>query len=231
LSRIVVPFLFGLIGATILVWLGTWQLQRLEWKRDILKEIEMRIDGPYQDIPPRAVIDPERDRYTPVALVGEIGDGEVLVLVSQKRVGAGYRVISPYTLNDGRTVLLDRGFTPVDQRDADRSRAGEEIEVQGNLHWPDDRTSSTPENDIAGNTWFARDIDLMAEALGTEPLLVIARNISPADPQVTPLPVDTSGIPNDHLQYAITWYSLAVIWLVMTAAFLWRQSKGKEGTA
>ena len=231
MSRLAVPLLFGLVGAAILVWLGTWQLQRLTWKEGILSEIEERIGGPFQDIPSLASVDPERDRYMPVALVGEIGNEDLLVLVSQKRVGAGYRVISPYTLNDGRRILLDRGFTPVDQRDADRSRIGEVVEVQGNLHWPDDRTSSTPDNDVAGNTWFARDIDQMAETLGTEPLMVIARNMSPPDTGVTPLPVDTSGIPNDHLQYAITWFSLAIIWVIMTAAFIWRQRKGKEGTA
>ncbi|SHH85369.1 SURF1 family protein [Marivita hallyeonensis] len=228
-SRLAIPLLFGLIGTAILVWLGTWQMQRLEWKRGILNEIETRIDGPFEAIPPSSAVIPARDRYTPVALIGEIGEEELLVLVSQKRVGAGYRVISPYTLNDGRRVLLDRGVTPVDQRDADRSRAGETVEVQGNLHWPDDRTSSTPENDVGGNTWFARDIDRMSEVLGTEPLLVIARNMSPPDPSVTPLPVDTSGIPNDHLQYAITWYSLAAVWVIMTGAFIWRQRKGKEG--
>lgn len=228
MKNLAIPLLFGLIGTAILVWLGTWQMQRLEWKRGILDEIDARIDGPFQDIPPLNAVIPERDRYTPVALVGEIGDAELLVLVSQKHVGAGYRVISPYTLNDGRRILLDRGFTPVDQRGADRSRAGETIEVQGNLHWPDDRTSSTPENDVAGNTWFARDIGPMAETFGTEPLLVIARNMSPPDPGVTPLPVDTSGIPNDHLQYAITWFSLAAVWVIMTGAFIWRQRNGKE---
>ncbi len=69
----------------------------------------------------------------------------------------------------------------------------------------------------------------MAETLKTEPLLVIARNISPPDPGVTPLPVDTSGIPNDHLQYAITWYSLAVVWLIGTIALVWRLRQTKEG--
>ena len=56
-----------------------------------------------------------------------------------------------------------------------------EVTVTGNLHWPDDRLPSTPENDVAGNTWFARDIAPMAERLGTEPLLVIARAVSPPE--------------------------------------------------
>jgi surfeit locus 1 family protein len=219
------PLLTGLIGTAILVGLGTWQMQRLEWKQGILTQIESRIGGDPASLP--AIGDPERDRYQPVMLNGTIDTDELYVLVSQKQVGAGYRVISPFVTDDGRRILLDRGFIPVADRDL--AREGGEKEITGNLHWPDDRTSATPENDIAGNIWFARDIDAMSEVLDTEPLLVIARNMSPADPGVTPLPVDTSGIPNDHLQYAITWYSLAVVWLIGTIALVMRLRQTKEG--
>ncbi|MGB1034341.1 MAG: SURF1 family protein, partial [Primorskyibacter sp.] len=102
------------------------------------------------------------------------------------------------------------------------------VTLTGNLHWPDDRNSSTPDNDVDGDTWFARDIPAMAAHLGTEPLLVILRDMTPPDAGVTPLPVDTSGIPNDHLQYAITWYALATVWLTMTGVWIWRRRTGKE---
>ena len=225
MSRIALPLLTGLIGTAILVWLGAWQLQRLEWKQGILNQIESRIGGDPASLP--AIGDPDADRYQPVQLTGTVEADELYVLVSQKRIGAGYRVISPFVTDEGRRILLDRGFIPV--ADRDNARDGGEKDVTGNMHWPDDRTSSTPDNDIAGNTWFARDIDPMAEALNTEPLLVIARNMSPADPGVTPLPVDTSGIPNDHLQYAITWFSLAAVWLIGTIALVWRLRQTKEG--
>ncbi|OSQ51652.1 SURF1 family protein [Marivita geojedonensis] len=225
MQRIALPLLFGLIGTAILVWLGTWQMQRLEWKRGVLTEIETRIGGDPAPLP--AIADPETDRYQPVELTGMVEPGELFVLVSQKRIGAGYRVISPFVTEDGRRILVDRGFIPVDARDT--TREGGEKTITGNLHWPDDRTSATPENDIDGNTWFARDVAPMAEVLGTEPLLVIARNMSPPDAQVTALPVDTSGIPNDHLQYAITWYALAVVWLIGTIALVWRMRQTKEG--
>ncbi|WP_425099223.1 SURF1 family protein [Tropicibacter sp. S64] len=221
MKRILPPLLFGLIGAAILVGLGTWQLQRLEWKRGILSEIESRIGGAPQPLPD--MVSPAEQKYQPVALSGSIGEEALFVLVSAKQLGAGWRVISPFTTEDGRTILLDRGFTPVDRKQAP-ARA-EPVTVQGNLHWPDDRNSSTPDNDVAKNTWFARDIGAMAEALKTEPLLVIARQITPPDPGLTLMPVDTAGIPNDHLQYAITWYSLAVVWLIMTAALIRRRSK------
>jgi surfeit locus 1 family protein len=77
--------------------------------------------------------------------------------------------------------------------------------------------------------WFARDIAQMAGELGTEPLLIVAREVAPPEPGVTPLPVDTGHIPNDHLSYAITWFSLAAIWAVMTGAFIWRQGRAAKG--
>jgi surfeit locus 1 family protein len=227
LPRIALPLVTGLIGTAILVGLGTWQLQRLEWKRGVLTEIETRIVGDPAPLPAPGAAIPETDRYQPVRLDGTVEPDELYVLVSQKRIGAGYRIISPFVTEGGRRILLDRGFVRVAERETDRE--GGEKTVVGNLHWPDDRTSATPANDEAGNTWFARDVDDMAEVLDTEPLLVIARNMSPPDAQVTPLPVDTSGIPNDHLQYAITWFSLAVVWLVGTIALVMRLRQTREG--
>ena len=94
--------------------------------------------------------------------------------------------------------------------------------ITGNLHWPQERDRFTPEPDAASGLWFARDVPQMAAALGTEPVLVVARAVEPADGAFTPLPVDTAGIPNDHLGYALTWFSLAAAWAGMTLLLLWR---------
>jgi len=126
-----------------------------------------------------------------------------------------------------RRILLDRGFIKVAQ-DIPAAPEGE-VMVRGNVHWPDDRNSSTPENDVEGNTWFARDLEQMAGVLNTEPLLVVARKTSVSDTPVTPLPVDTGNIPNDHLEYAVTWFGLAAIWAVMSGYFLWRMRKTAKG--
>lgn len=223
MSRFIAPLLFGLIGAGILVWLGLWQMQRLDWKLGVLAEIDRRIAAAPEPLP--MMIAPEEQKYQPVALDGQILPGEIRILVSRKLIGAGYLIVSPFRTAD-RLILLDRGFTAAENKDAAR-RTGP-AQVLGNLHWPDDRNSSTPANDTAANVWFARDIGAMAEALGTEPLLVVAREITPQDPAIEPMPVDTAGIPNDHLQYAITWFSLAVVWLFMTAYYIVRQRKTGE---
>ena len=66
----------------------------------------------------------------------------------------------------------------------------------------------------------------MAEALGTMPVLVVLS--SQTDQALTPLPVDTSGIPNDHREYAITWFLLAVVWAAMSLYLIWRVARRKD---
>ncbi|TNF22520.1 MAG: SURF1 family protein [Rhodobacteraceae bacterium] len=224
MKRILFALIVGALGIAVLVALGRWQVERLAWKQGVIAAIEARIAADPIALPDYP--DLASHKYAPVAVTGQIGSGELYVLVSQKHKGAGYRVIAPLLTVDGRHVLIDRGFIPVDQRDAPR-RTGA-VAITGNLHWPDDRTSSTPENDIAGNTWFARDIAEMARALRTEPLLVVVRREDPPAPGIEPLPVDTSAIPNDHLHYAVTWFSLAAIWLAMTGLYIWRTARKKD---
>lgn len=220
---VLILLIFGLAGLALLVGLGVWQVQRLAWKEGVLAEIDAKIAAAPVALPARA---DTADRYLPVRAAGRIGGRALRVLVSQKQVGAGYRLISVLE-TDGRRVLLDRGFIPV-ARDVPGPPEGE-VAVTGNLHWPDDRTSATPENDVAGNIWFARDIAQMAEVLDTEPVLIVAREVSPPEAGVAPLPVDGANIPNDHLEYAVTWFSFALIWAVIVAVLIRRQIGAAKG--
>lgn len=220
--RVLVPLIFGLAGTAVLVWLGLWQLDRLAWKQGVLAGIEARLAADPVPLPATAT---EADRWLPVAITGQIGPEALRVLVSRKQVGAGYRVISAFDTADGRRILLDRGFVPLETA----IPPGGAARVLGNVHLPDDRLGSTPPNDEAANIWFARDLDRMAAVLGTEPLLVVARSVDPAAAGITPLPVDTATIPNDHFGYAMQWFGLAVVWTVMTGYFLWRNRRTAKG--
>lgn len=222
LRRLILPLLFGLAGTGVLIALGVWQMQRLEWKEAILADIDQRITGTPVAIPVDP--DPEADRFLPVTASGRIAGQEVLIQSSLKSVGAGFRVVVPFE-TDGRRILLDRGFI----RLSDRDRAREEValNVVGNLHWPDEVDSFTPEPDAGGIIWFARDVPALADYLGTEPLLVVARSTDESPIVVTPLPVTSSGIPNDHLQYAVTWFLLALVWAAMTAYLIFTLNRSK----
>ncbi|MBK0328296.1 SURF1 family protein [Rhodobacteraceae bacterium F11138] len=222
MGRILFLLIFGVAGCAVLIGLGTWQVQRLAWKQGVLAQIESRIAA--DPLPLPAAPDPDADKYLPVTVTGTILPDELHVLVSRKHVGAGYRIIAPFLTEDGRRILLDRGFVRIDAADATRDTGPQT--VTGNLHWPQEVDSYTPAPDVTENIWFARDVPAMARALDTLPILVVAQ--SRTGPSVTPMPVETAGIPNDHLQYAITWFSLALIWALMTAYFLWRTRAGDK---
>lgn len=214
--RQIVAAVLLLAGLAVFISLGVWQVHRLEWKTALLADIESRIHAAPVALP--ASPDPVRDRYLPVRLEGEMGSEELHVLVSSQDWGPGFRIISPFTSDDGRRVLVDRGFVPDNQRDAKRPPGP--TALTGNLYWPDDRDSFTPEDDPAGNWWYARDIGAMSARLGTEPVLVVLRESS--DSAVRPWPVGPEGIRNKHLEYAITWFGLAATWVGMTGFALWR---------
>jgi surfeit locus 1 family protein len=212
------PLLFGIIGCAILVALGVWQVQRLQWKNAVLADITARISA--APVPLPAAPDPESDRFLPVRVTGTTTGDEVNVLVSTKSDGAGYRVISAFVTDQGRRILVDEGFIRTTEKDIPRPPTP--MTVTGNLHWPAETDSFTPNADTTSNIWFARDVPLMATALDTDPILVVARTVTGTDARATPLPVDTVGIPNDHLKYAVTWFGLALVWAGMTAFLLWR---------
>lgn len=222
MGRLIGALVLGVAGVAILMSLGIWQMQRLAWKEAILADITARIVADPVALPTAA--DPEADRYLPVALEGQFDPQFVRVLVSQKGIGAGYRIIAALETAEGRRVLVDRGVIAVAAGMPAPNDAP--VSVIGNLHWPEERDGFTPENDLADNLWFARDVAALAEHLRAEPILVIARELTPPEAPIQPLPVGVDNIPNDHLSYAVTWFSLAAVWLGMTLFLLWRIRRG-----
>lgn len=214
--RIVVPLLFGLIGAAILVSLGVWQLQRLELKEAKLAAIEgMLVAAP---VPLPQGVSAGQDRYRGVTVSGRFTGEAIFKLDSLKDEGPGKRVIAVFEMEGGRRVLVDRGIW-LDGTEA-HPEAAHLAEVVGNLDWPQESDSYTPPPDPKTGLWFSRDVPAMAAALKSEATLIVARG--PTGDGIMPMPVDTSAIPNNHWQYAVTWFSLALAWLGMTAALLWR---------
>ena len=165
--------------------------------------------------------EPERDRYLPVRAEGRFTGEAVHVLAAQRALGTGTHVIAVFETTAGARVLVDRGFLP------DAARAGFEpgddaALVVGNLHWPRDADRHTPEPDLQRGLWFAREVEPIAAHLGTEPVLIVARAEDPPAPRLRPVPVGTEGIPDNHFEYAVTWFLLAVAWAGMTLYLLWR---------
>ncbi|WP_339640142.1 SURF1 family protein [Jannaschia helgolandensis] len=216
--RLILPLLFGLAGFVVLAALGLWQLQRMEWKQSVIAEIEARIGA--DPVPVAAVLDPETDNFRPVIVEGRISGPPIRVLGAWRSAGSGFKVIVPLQTAQ-RTLMVDLGIVPLEtSTEALRARLPEgPIRVTGNLNWPDDLNAGTPSPE--GDIWYARDVPTLAPVMGTDPVMVVARDVTPpAGP--TPVPVGVEGIPNNHLGYAVQWFGLALVWLGMTLFLLWR---------
>lgn len=230
------PTLVTLLGLIILGGLGTWQVERLYWKRDLMATIAARMAEPATEIPPQAdwpSLDLKRIEYHHVKLSGHFLNGQELYYFAQDEEGtSGFDIVTPFMLDDGRIVLVDRGFVPKELKDPSRRALGQ-IEgpatLVGVTRAPQQRGIFTAPDDVAGNMWFTRDPAAMSQALKLE-------NVAPfyveagAAPNVGGFPVGGQTkitIPNNHLQYAITWYGLAIVLLAIYLSFHW--SNGRIG--
>ncbi|MBA4492018.1 SURF1 family protein [Paracoccus sp. S1E-3] len=211
------PLIFGIVTTAILLSLGFWQLRRMEWKEAMLSEIQAGIDAAPQPLPAQA--DPSM-KYMPVTVSGRTTGEEILVLSGTKELGGGYNIISGFVTDDGRRILLDRGFVTQDYRHSPRPPVA--LQVVGNLHWPQEKGSATPDPDLKAGIWFARDVPAMAEALKTEPVLVVAAEVAGDAQGVMPIPISIEGVPNSHLSYAVQWFLFAATCAGMTAWLIWR---------
>jgi surfeit locus 1 family protein len=217
MRRYLFPLILGVVGCAVLIYLGLWQLDRRAWKEDMLADITAGIQA--APVPLPDAIDPSM-KYLPVTVSGTTTGAEIDVLSHTREQGAGYQIVSRFVTDDGRAILLDRGFIPQEARRIDRPPV--RLQVTGNLHWPQDASSSTPAPNMDENIWFARDVDAMALTLDTLPVLVVASAVEGDNQGARPLPVAIEGIPNNHLSYAVQWFLIAATWAVMTLALIWR---------
>lgn len=223
LRKILFPLILGLAGCAVLISLGLWQVDRLAWKKTILAEIDTRLSA--EPRPLSLFVNEAADEYSRVSLSGTPAGAELHVLVSGTEAGTGYRVISRFETQIG-AILVDQGLLALDNKDADPLIAP--MQITGTLLWPDDQNGNTPDPDLAENIWFARNITTMSEALDTQPLMVVTTAATPADPRLTALPVNTATIKNDHFEYAVTWFLLAIVWAIMSLYLILRTLRPKD---
>lgn len=224
MRRFLVPLIVGVGGVLILCSLGFWQLTRLGEKQAVLSQIDERRSVEPMPLPPNPV--ESLDEYKPVRVSGAPTGEELHVLASGTGAGTGYRVISAFVTDEGRRIMLDQGLLALEDKALAPYTAP--MDVQGTLLWPNEVTSSTPAPDRAENIWFARDVGPMAEALNTDPILLVLEFSSDYDLRLTTLPVDGVNIPNDHLEYAITWFLLAVVWFSMGLYWVFRIMRHRD---
>lgn len=223
LRKILFPLILGVTGCAVLIGLGLWQVDRLAWKQEVIAEIDNRLAA--APVPLTRFVNEQSDEYSRVSVIGTPTGEELHVLVSGTEAGTGYRVISRFDTDLG-PILVDQGLLALDNKDAAPLRV--QMRLVGTLLWPDDQNDSTPAPDLAANIWFARNVETMSAALDTQPLMIVASQTSPADPRLTPLPISTAGIKNDHFEYAVTWFLLAIVWAIMSLYLIFRITRQKD---
>ena len=217
------PTLVTLAGLAALLALGTWQLQRMAWKRDLIAHATAQRAEPAQTLPAGDLSGLDFRR---VAASGTyLHDAAFAFGFSAENGRPGGRLITPLRLADGRTILVDRGWMPEDLLPPNVPgglELGGTVALEGIARWRADapRGWMAPDDTPTLRRWYSWDIPAMAAAmrLAIEPLeLVLERSEGPADlPKAATVPLD---FPNDHLSYAITWYGLALVLLVVYIQF------------
>lgn len=220
------PSVFWLALLLILVGLGTWQVQRLHWKEGLIAQRQAAVAGPPIALPETLAAASDLE-FHHVKLEGEfLNRGELYVHAISRDGKPGYHVVTPFRLHDGDIVLVDRGFVPEDNRDPQTRAAGEltgPVTVTGLLRLAGaDRSWFTPANEPGRNLWFSMALPAMAAADRLDRVLPLY-----VDADATPAPgglpqggqTDTN-LPNDHLQYALTWYGLACLCVLYYLLFV-----------
>lgn len=159
--------------------------------------------------------------FLPVHLTGQFKGKPLYVLTSEQPWGAGFQQIVAFE-TETRTVLVERGYIPEEDK-TNAAPPTHPVTFEAILHWPSEVGVFTPDPDIDQNIWFGRDIEKMAAYLNTEPILAVIRPTErPSETWPRPVITDARAIPNNHLEYAITWFSLGMVWMTMSMIWAYR---------
>ena len=226
-----VPTLFTVPSLIVLIGLGTWQVERLQWKTGLIAERVAALSAAPVAAPATADEAAGLDFHR-VTVIGTFDHGrELYIWAEDERGVAGFQVVTPLTLEDGGILLVNRGFVPDARKNPATRAAGQAagtVEIDGILRiarkpigW------LVPSNQPAEHFWVYVDPPAMATAMGLDPARLRPYFVE-AGPKPNPGGLPVGGqtriqLPNDHLQYAITWYGFAVTLLVIYLVYHYRK--------
>jgi surfeit locus 1 family protein len=221
---------FSAAALALLIGLGLWQMQRLEWKQGLIAQIEARTHAEpvtLKEAVARARAG-EDVSYLRVRVEGRFDNGKERYLYAVSDGPPGWHVITPLETPEGEAVLVDRGFVPNAFKEPSSRAQGEindALAVTGLARTPDTQGLFIPDNEPAENRWFWRDLGAMSKSMFPEGAPDIAPFILEAErsdiPGGWPLGGQTRlDLPNNHLQYALTWFLLALCLVVIYVIYV-----------
>ncbi|MBX5463327.1 MAG: SURF1 family protein [Steroidobacteraceae bacterium] len=213
------PVVLSLLGAVGLSALGVWQLQRLEWKLALIDRVEARVHAAPVPAPGPAqwpALNRENAEYLRVRVEGRFLPGRETLVQAVTERGGGFWVMAPLQTNQGFVVLVNRGFVPPEQRDdpASRMQTGP-VSITGLVRMTEPGGAFLRKNAPEENRWYSRDVAAITHAQGIQgaiaPYFIDAEADPAADARMPVGGLTVIKFHNSHLQYAITWFALALM--------------------
>lgn len=233
-----ITLILGSIVFAILVALGTWQVERLQWKENLLAEIEQRSHAAPESLGEIEQLWAEQHDvdYRAVTVTGRFLKGQERHYFATFQGMSGFYVYAPLQLDDARVVFINRGFVPYDKKEPETrgETTQEPVTIKGLARNPlaDKPSSIVPDNDLKANIYYWKDLAAMAAQSEVSQNKLVPFFI---DADKTPNPgglpiggVTIIDLPNSHLQYAVTWYGLAATLLAIGGISVWRRTHPQD---
>ena len=205
-SVFIIFFIFVFIA------LGTWQIIRLNWKNNLILEIENSLKNP-----PVELSQSDKENFLKIKTSGTIDFEKQIYLYNLNENGTpGFEVINPLSVNQ-KNYLINRGWIPFEKKGMQEINEFDEKNIVGTLKLQGRKNIFKPDNDIQKNYWFSLDREDIMKFTGKEfSKYIIYLNGDYKFPKPKKI---TANISNNHKKYAITWFSLAISILLLYLYF------------
>ena len=205
-SVFIIFFIFVFIG------LGTWQIIRLNWKNNLILEIENSLKNP-----PVELAQSKKENFLKIKASGSIDFDKQIYLYNLNESGTpGFEVINPITIGD-ENFLINRGWIPFEKKGTQEINVFDQKNIIGTLKLQGRKNIFKPDNDLDENYWFSLNRDDILKFTGknfSKYIIYLDGNYQLPRPKKI-----TANISNNHQKYAITWFSLALSILLLYLYF------------
>ena len=203
---------FTIFFILVFIALGSWQIIRLNWKNNLILEIENSLKNP-----PVELTKSKKENYLKIKTSGKIDFNKQIYLYNLDENGTpGFEVINPILI-DNENFLMNRGWIPFEKKDSQDLNLFDENNITGTLKLQGRKNIFKPDNDIEENYWFSLNREDILKFTGKEfskYIIYLDGNFQSPKPKKI-----TANISNNHKKYAITWFSLAISILLLYLYF------------
>ena len=203
---------FTLFFIFIFIALGTWQIIRLNWKNNLILEIENSLKNP-----PVQLSQSNQKNYLKIKTSGRVDFEKQIYLYNLNDSGKpGFEVLNPILI-DGENYLINRGWIPFEKKNMPEINILDQNNIVGTLRTQGRKNIFKPDNDIKENYWFSlnrEDISIYTGKKFSRYIIYLDGNYQFPKPKKI-----TANISNNHKKYAMTWFSLAISILLLYLYF------------